>query len=268
LRSGHSQAEDPTADFLFGDRVGYCVHFAHAAVYLMRTLGVPARVGAGYVVDEAARQGGSSILVTGANSHAWPEFYVDGVGWVVDDVSPAQSMDPPPPPPDPDLQRLLGEMARGLKPLPQSENRPLEPLIATAQLLRLWVSRGVVFGGALLLLLLYAVKLWRRALPVFARSHLPRLAYRAELDRLAEVSIRRDFGETREAFARRIGEISPSFALLTEQHLAAKFARSQTIDGRQVRTLSRAVAQELRGGVSWWRRFLGALVPWTWLLSR
>jgi transglutaminase-like putative cysteine protease len=268
LRSGHAQAADPTADFLFGDRIGYCVHFAHAAVYLMRALGIPARVGAGYVVDEAARQGGSSILVTGANSHAWPEFYVDGVGWVVSDVSPAQSLDPPPPPPDPDLQRLLGEMARGLKPLPQSEDRPLEPLIQAAALLRKWIVRGFVFGAAALLLLLYAVKLWRRASPVFARGGLPRVIYRADLDRLAELALCRQFGETREAFARRIEGLSPSFVELTEQHLAARFARERGIDPRQLRTLSRAVAQELRAGVSWWRRWLGALMPWSWILSR
>jgi len=30
LRSSHADAEDPTASFLFGDRTGYCVHFAHA----------------------------------------------------------------------------------------------------------------------------------------------------------------------------------------------------------------------------------------------
>jgi transglutaminase-like putative cysteine protease len=269
LKSGHAQAEDPTADFLFGDRVGYCVHFAHAAVYLMRALGVPARVGAGYVVDEAARQGGSSILVTGANSHAWPEFYVDGVGWVVDDVSPSQSLDAPPPPPDPDLQRLLGEMARGLKPLPQSEDRPLEPLIATAQLLRTWLVRGGLFGTVLALVLLYFVKVWRRVAPQFATASLPRVAYRAELDRLAEVSYSRAFGETRERFAERIARLSPSFPLLTQRHLAAKFGReSHVVDPAEVRTLSRKVAEELRGGVSWWRRWLGALLPWSWLLSR
>lgn len=268
LKSGHAQAEDPTADFLFGDRVGYCVHFAHAAVYLMRTLGVPARVGAGYVVDEAARQGGSSILVTGANSHAWPEFYVEGVGWVVADVSPAQSLDAPPPPPDPDLQRLLGEMARGLKPMAQSEDRPLEPLIQTARLLRVWTVRVLTTGILLALVLLYLVKVWRRIAPVFLRSALPRLAYRAELDRLAEVSMRREFGETRERFAERIAGLSPSFAQLTRAHLAARFARQPGTDPEQLRTLSRAVAHEVRGGVSWWRRFLGVLSPWSWLLSR
>jgi protein-glutamine gamma-glutamyltransferase len=268
LKSGHAKAEDPTADFLFGDRIGYCVHFAHAAVYLMRTLGVPARVGAGYVVDEAARQGGSSILVTGANSHAWPEFYVDGVGWVVDDVSPAQSMDAPPPPPDPDLQRLLGEMARGLKPLPQSEDRPLDPLIQTARLFRIWLTRGLGLGLVVSLIVLYLVKLWRRAAPHFSSQGLSRIAYRAELDRLAENSLRRNFGETRERFADRIAHLAPSFVQLTQQLLAAKFARQGEVDADQVRQLSRAVAREVRGGVSWWRRWLGALSPWSWLLSR
>ncbi|HKU41801.1 MAG TPA: transglutaminase-like domain-containing protein, partial [Polyangiales bacterium] len=268
LKSGHANAEDPTADFLFGDRVGYCVHFAHAAVYLMRSLGVPARVGAGYVVDEAARQGGSSILVTGANSHAWPEFYVDGVGWVIADVSPAQSLDPPPPPPDPDLQRLLGEMARGLKPMPQSEDRPLEPVIAAARMLRVWLVRGALWLSALMLCFMYAVKLWRRASPAFANGGLPRVAYRAELDRLSDVSLRRHFGETREAFAVRIAALSPSFPRLTERHLAAKFAREAAVDASEVRQLRTAVAREVRQGVSWWKRWLGALTPWSWILSR
>src|SRR5690242_4745759 len=31
LKSQHADAGDPTADFLFGDKIGYCVHFAHAA---------------------------------------------------------------------------------------------------------------------------------------------------------------------------------------------------------------------------------------------
>src|SRR5678816_4796007 len=29
----HKDAEDPTADFLFGDLKGYCVHSSHALVY-------------------------------------------------------------------------------------------------------------------------------------------------------------------------------------------------------------------------------------------
>ena len=118
LRSKHASADDPTAHFLFGDKVGYCVHFAHAATYLLRALGVPARVATGYAVEESARQGGSAILISSGAAHAWPEVYLDGVGWVVVDVQPERTLDPAPEPPDADLQRLLGQLARGIKPLP------------------------------------------------------------------------------------------------------------------------------------------------------
>ncbi|HTU62737.1 MAG TPA: hypothetical protein VMF89_29950, partial [Polyangiales bacterium] len=104
--------------------------------------------------------------------------------------------------------------------------------------------------------------------PLFSSQGLSRLAYRAELDRLAEISMRRSFGETRERFADRMATLSPSFVLLTQQHLAAKFARQGEVDADQVRQVSRAVAREVRGRVSWWRRWLGALLPWSWLLSR
>ena len=86
----------------------------------MRSLGVPARVATGYAVSESARQGGSSLLLSGAASHAWPEIYIDGYGWVVLDVYPERALDPPEQPMDADLQRLLGELARGASPIPLS----------------------------------------------------------------------------------------------------------------------------------------------------
>ena len=188
LKSGHAAADDPTADFLFGDRTGYCVHFAHAAVYLMRELGVPARVGTGYAIEEAARQGGSAILLSAANSHAWPELYVEGVGWVVADVAPERSLDPPPGPPDGDLQRLLGEMARGLDPIPPSEQRPFEPVVRLARVLPAMIGRALTVLLPLLLVLGYLIKLWRVLSPgLVRRGSRARLAYRAQLDRLSEV---------------------------------------------------------------------------------
>ncbi|MFI5306511.1 MAG: transglutaminase family protein [Polyangiales bacterium] len=269
LRSGHSEAADPTADFLFGDRTGYCVHFAHAAVYLMRALGIPARVGSGYAVDEAARQGGSAILLAGANSHAWPEVYVRGTGWVVLDVHPERSLDKAVAPPDPDLQRLLGEMARGDKPLPQGEQLPLEPIIANLR--ALFVLLGVL-GFALLrgtLLLAYGIKYWRRLAPALASPlAAPRVAYRAELDRLSAVGLRRRFGESREAFAARMSDQAPSFAALTEHHVGARFGTRKDADRGLLAALSAAIGAELGRAVPAWRRVLGALNPVSWLGSR
>lgn len=269
LKSGHSGTVDPTGDFLFGDRIGYCVHFAHAAVYLMRALGVPARIGTGYAIEEAARQGGSAILLTGANAHAWPELYIHGVGWVVMDVAPQQALDAAPAPPDADLQRLLGEMARGLRPLPASEHAPLQPALRAAR--RLWVQLrwAVAVGVPLCLLLLYLTKLWRRWSPLVAGAErLPRLAYRAELDRLSDLSMRRGFGESRERFAERIAGRAPSFAALTQRHVADRYGGERGMSRAEYRRLAGALRRERAAAAPLWRRLFGWLSPWSFLQSR
>ncbi len=277
LRSSHARAADPAADFLFGDKTGYCVHFAHASVYLMRFLGLPARIATGYVAEESARRGGSTIVLSGQNSHAWPEVYLADVGWLVMDVTPQRSLDPPPQPPDPDLQRLLGEMVRGQRPLPHDGRWSYEPVAAVVR--HAWRWLGLLSGAVLLALLsgLYAVKAWRRWLaPRFARPRaVPRVLYRAELDRLAEVRLRRHFGESRERFATRAASVCPSFVPLTHAHLKSVFG---TLGGQPesrhgavasvVRDLGRRTRAELRASTPHWHRILGALNPWAWLRVR
>ncbi len=270
LRSRHAGADDPTASFLFGNKTGYCVHFAHAAVYLMRTQGVPARVATGYMVEESARQGGSALLVSGRNSHAWPEVYLRDFGWVVMDVSPRQALDPPPPPPDADLQRLLGELARGQKPLPQTAEAAIPRLGRALAWLRSMAARALVFGLGLALVWLVLVKVWRRVTPRWAapRRH-GRLMYRACLDRLSELSFSRRRGESREAFAQRIGNIAPSFAAVTETHLGlALGSRRAELQRAMLPAQMRLVRRELQRAIPWWRRALGIATPWSWLWSR
>jgi len=269
LRSRHAHAEDPAADFLFGDRTGYCVHFAHAAVYLMRTLGLPSRIATGYVVEEAARRGGSTIVLAGENSHAWPEIYLNDVGWVIVDVSPERFLDPPPRPPDPDLQRLLGEMVRGQKPLPQDFGRPFQKAAKVTREIAMILGYVVLCSLLLGLTSLYLIKSWRRLIPLISRDRsLPRLRYRAELDRLSEIQLTRRFGESRERFASRIQSISPSFTSLTQIHIASVFGASDVYQPERVRELTICIKNELRTHISWWRRFLGLFIPWSWLNSR
>ena len=81
-KSQHADAADPTSSFLFGSLRGYCVHFAHAAAFMLRSQGIAARVALGYAVQTFKRAGGSSILIMSNGAHAWPEIHVDGVGWV------------------------------------------------------------------------------------------------------------------------------------------------------------------------------------------
>jgi hypothetical protein len=267
LKNEHSGADDPTASFLFGDRTGYCVHFSHAATYLMRSLGVPARVATGYAVSESARQGGSSLLLSGGASHAWPEIYIDGYGWVVLDVYPERALDPPEQPMDADLQRLLGELARGASPIPLSAT-DLPKIKELVRRVTLTAGSWFLLLLACLVVLLYSAKAWRRLAPIWARATaMPRVVYRAELDRIGEVAIRRADGESRESFANRIRDRLPSFAPLTRTHVAAAYG-GHVSDPRQLRDEAANVHRDIRNGFPLWKRFLGLITPWSWLRSK
>src|SRR5260370_41074974 len=98
-KSKYDTLNDPVADFLFGDRNGYCVHIAQASALLYRLAGVPSRVGEGYLVEARRRGHGSTLMIRDRDSHAWPEIYIHGARWIVFDIIPKPTVSPPPPPP-------------------------------------------------------------------------------------------------------------------------------------------------------------------------
>jgi len=64
---------------------GYCVHFASAMAVMARTLGIPARIGMGYLPGSyvgPGADGRADYSVTSDDLHAWPELYFSGIGWV------------------------------------------------------------------------------------------------------------------------------------------------------------------------------------------
>jgi len=263
-RSTHAEADDPTASFLFGDLTGYCVHFAHAATYLLRARGVPARVSAGYALAEGNRGGGSGLMIRGQDAHAWPEIYLRGIGWVVVDLTPEQVLDATATAPDQALQQTLGEMLRQ-----SPEYR--EWLEETATEWPTWREILTVLAQvlAVLLVLAYAVKLYRRLAPRLAGgSQIHRLGYRAVLDQLVEVGLRRRHGESRELFARRGSELAPSFAELTGEHLGWALGSRRTAPPEAVGRLVERAGEELNRAIPLWRRALGALDPTSWLRVR
>ncbi|GMU53297.1 MAG: hypothetical protein AMXMBFR33_24430 [Candidatus Xenobia bacterium] len=268
LRSRHMHAADPVADFLFGDKTGYCVHFAHAAVYLMRSQGVPARVGAGYYSDARNRGRGSSILIRSGEAHAWPEIYLQGVGWVVVDISPERSLVPEMSGPDPELQRMLGQMARNEKDELRGERKNLREML----LRFLLISLKVLLLAALVTMLGLGVwKVWRRlAFHYGPESRALGRAYRAALDALSDVGIRRQYGQGRLDFAREQQERFPELLELTRMHLdrvmgppgTPPASRSEAV--RRYRELTRSIRSQVKPA----RRLLGALNPFSWLLVK
>lgn len=270
----HAGAQDPTADMLFGNRVGYCVHLAHAAVFMWRSLGIPSRASSGYRAEEDARKGGSSLVLRASDSHQWPEIYIENIGWLPLDVYPQKILDQPPPAPDDDMQKLLGEMARQ-KPEEQKP-KPIQKIIQQTENTLKKLAVVGSWAALTLLLLLYAVKLWRQLAPFTAgRKSIARVGYRAALDALAEVGISREHGETREQFASRVAKYSPTFVTLTDLHLAATM-RDPKLDANAREELSptkwreslHTVVREVVDQMPWHKRLFGAANPFSFLRTR
>ncbi len=216
LKNEHTYAPDPAASFLFGDLTGYCVHFAYAATYLYRSLGIPARVGVGYSVPSANRAGGSALLIQAVNGHAWPEIYLDGLGWVIVDPAPRQTLVDMSVDPQDSLQQLLGDMLR--------EDESFQAFLQSQAGTGIdWsrLGRALMVLALLALMISYLIRVYRLNCIRRAPAHQQyRLVYRAALDLLAAHGLRRRIGESREAFARRMGTQLPAFALISQWHLA------------------------------------------------
>lgn len=75
------------SNFLTKTRSGYCVHFATSMAILARMAGIPARIAVGFAPGEEISPG--TFEVTAHDAHAWPELFLDGLGWVPFEPTPA-----------------------------------------------------------------------------------------------------------------------------------------------------------------------------------
>lgn len=81
------EGKDFVEYFLTEGHEGYCVHFASAAVLMLRVLGIPARYAEGYAVP--VTENGEWADVPDYNAHAWVEVYWGGTGWLPVEMTPA-----------------------------------------------------------------------------------------------------------------------------------------------------------------------------------
>lgn len=95
---------DALAWFLLDYKTGFCNYYASAEVVMLRSLGIPARLAVGFAEGEYQPPGWYTIRQR--DTHAWPEVYFPGVGWVEFEPTSAQ----------PEVARPSGE-----KPTPTAE---------------------------------------------------------------------------------------------------------------------------------------------------
>ena len=76
-------------DFVTRTKAGYCQHYAGAMALMLRYLGIPARVAAGFtsgIYDEDK----GSWTVSDRNAHTWVEVWFRGYGWLPFDPTPGR----------------------------------------------------------------------------------------------------------------------------------------------------------------------------------
>jgi hypothetical protein len=106
---------DPIEWFLFDIKTGFCNYYATTQVLMLRSLGIPARIGVGYAQGEFDSET-ESYIVRRLDSHAWPEVYFVDIGWVIFEPTTDQ----------PALSLPLGEEEINEEGLPLLPENPIE----------------------------------------------------------------------------------------------------------------------------------------------
>ncbi len=268
---------DHVAHFLFKSRIGYCVHFAHAAVYFYRMIGVPARIAEGFAAQARERGGGSALLLKARHAHAWPEIYVRNLGWIPLDIYPRRNLDPQRMrPPDPEERKLLAQLAKPPKqpklppeikvqPPGQKKNTFLALLKKFQKLLRLLAIIGI-FLLIFAVLALYAVKFFRRWRWLLYNHPVRRLLYyyRALADTLSELGIVRKGGTTLEEFSEQLRDKIPSLTDLVRAINEIKSPEGPKVTAKEVREVISRVREELSREFPLYKRIWGLLRPLAW----
>jgi transglutaminase-like putative cysteine protease len=79
----------PIANFVLRTKRGYCQHFAGAMALMLRYLGIPARVAAGFTSGTYDGRSGT-WKVTDHDAHTWVEVWFAGYGWLPFDPTPGR----------------------------------------------------------------------------------------------------------------------------------------------------------------------------------
>jgi hypothetical protein len=77
----------PLVGFVVDTKTGYCQHFAGSMALMLRLLGIPARVAAGFV---SGRYRDDFWQVTDHDAHTWVEAWFRGFGWLSFDPTPGR----------------------------------------------------------------------------------------------------------------------------------------------------------------------------------
>ena len=71
------------SNFLFKTHKGYCTYYAASSLFMLRSLGIPVRFTAGFLIeDRSSGKNQGWYTVYGNQAHAWIQVYFPGYGWL------------------------------------------------------------------------------------------------------------------------------------------------------------------------------------------
>ncbi|ABX43717.1 transglutaminaseTgpA domain-containing protein [Lachnoclostridium phytofermentans] len=74
---------------IFESKEGYCTYYATAFAMMARCVGIPTRYVQGFRVPQSEEGSQYSYYVYNKNAHAWPEAYIEGIGWIPFEPTPS-----------------------------------------------------------------------------------------------------------------------------------------------------------------------------------
>jgi transglutaminase-like putative cysteine protease len=231
-------ARPPLEEFLFVRRSGNCEYFAASMAVMLRTLGIPSRVIAGFQQGEWNAYG-RYFMVRLSDAHSWVEVHVDGRGWIAFDPSPRGPVAER----GPTSLSLYLDAARmrWYRYVINWSLRDQVHLAATVQrqatevrLALPWPQqwpgrRHLMIGGGVAAALALGWLLWRRGVGPRATGPARRapVFYERALRLLAREGLAPAAAETARQFAARVGAVAPQrgepFARLTALYEGARF---------------------------------------------
>lgn len=255
LRTNAPLREDPVRWFLFRSREGHCEFFASSMVLLLRTLGIPARLQAGYAGGEPDGEGG--FFVRDTQAHAWVIAYVEGK-WRMFDPTPSEGR--------PGIseigggrtlviawQRLEGLWDRWVLTFTLTDQvelarQALEAVAAGGRLAIRWAPEVALLAALVFLLLS-----WRTARPREPRAGRKLGPVTRNLQRVIDAAARRGMvvppGMTARGFASVASATFPSVAAplgwLVREHEKCRYAQGTPAGAQALRRAVRAIEASL-----------------------
>jgi len=273
LKPGIAADGDQLKHFLFNSKKGYCSYYAFAFTLMLRSLGIPCRLAAGFFVDPSTEAFGY-YPVRADMAHAWAEVWFPGYGWIEYDPTSENlaegeefrfSSGTPP-----ELfERLMKEILDNRSRLKakegeeaESEKRDLASLGRSA--LNFLNKKGPILAVAFILLLflfirfgffwLYLIKKRPRKKALFLWAHIKR--------RMALAGFRKSNIEGEAEWAKANDSVWCELYELYLDAAAARFAPGFTFEGsKKMEARYRLFNDEYKKAVTLWRRVLACLLP-------